>query len=145
MTSAVPLTRLFEPIDLGRIPRRTRIMLTTRGGAIPSGRYVRYLEARAAGGVGLVAVSGAQAGVAHISSVAGRFLPSYAGDFDGTGPDPGTADGIRYFDEQVTPMLRQRAEGVHRPRAAPLRPNFPSARHPTSTACDPPTPPAPAS
>jgi 2,4-dienoyl-CoA reductase-like NADH-dependent reductase (Old Yellow Enzyme family)/thioredoxin reductase len=112
--SGPTLQRLFEPIDLGPIQVRNRIMLTTHGGAIPSGRYVRYLETRAAGGVGLVAVSGAQAGVAHVSSVASRFMPSYAGDFDATAPNPATQAGIAYFDGIVTPMLRERAEAVHR-------------------------------
>ena len=118
MSVSTAFRLLFEPIELGPIRVRNRLMLTTHGGALPAGRYLRYLEARAAGGIGLVAVSGAQAGVAHITSVASRFIPSHAGDFDGTGPDPATQAGIAHFDGTVTPMLRERAEAVHRHGAA---------------------------
>jgi len=50
--------RLFEPIRLGPLEARNRIMMTTHGGQSGE-RGLGYVEARAKGGVGLMSVPGA--------------------------------------------------------------------------------------
>lgn len=108
---------LFQPIQLGPVQVRNRVMMTTHGPRLPLGRYLRYLEERARGGIGLIGIS-AGLGVYNEPTGPGRFLPAYAPDLDAVLPDPTTPEGIAYYDDTVIPALRKQAEAVHRHGAA---------------------------
>src|SRR5262245_28829427 len=92
---------------------RNRLAMSAHNGALPSDRYVAYLSERAAGGVGLIVVGGANAGVAEYGPLRGLWEPGGSVAFDTVGPNPATAAGIAYYDDIVIPMLRGRAEAVH--------------------------------
>jgi 2,4-dienoyl-CoA reductase-like NADH-dependent reductase (Old Yellow Enzyme family)/threonine dehydrogenase-like Zn-dependent dehydrogenase len=105
---------LLEPVDLGPLRARNRLAMSAHTGALPHDRYVAYLAERAAGGVGLIVVGGANAGLAEWGPLRGLWRPGGAAPaFDVVGPNPATADGIAYYDGHVVPMLRERAEAVH--------------------------------
>lgn len=57
-------------------------------------------------------------GVATYSIARGRFLPEYRSDFDAILPNPASPAGIAFFDDAMLPLLRKRAEVVHRHGAA---------------------------
>jgi len=105
--------RLFEPVSLGPIELRNRLMMTVHGGGTLD-RVLPYFEARAAGGVGMMCVPGAGVGVEGFSPAPGAFMPGRVGDFDAVLPDPGSAAGIAYFDGRVIPPLRALADAAHR-------------------------------
>ncbi len=84
--------RLFEPVSLGPLELRNRLMMTVHGGGALD-RVLPYFEARAAGGVGMMCVPGAAVGVNGYSPAPGVFVPGRAGDFDAVPPDPGSAAG----------------------------------------------------
>src|SRR5262245_10000107 len=104
---------LFEPIDLGRLRLRNRLMMTTHGPRLSQARYLRYLEERARGGVALVGVN-AGFGIFGYPTGTGRRIPGQAADFDAIAPDPTTPRGIADYDKTVIPMLREQGEAVHR-------------------------------
>lgn len=109
-----PADVLLEPIDLGPLRVRNRLAMSAHTGALPHDRYVAYLAERSAGGVGLIVVGGANAGLAEWGPLRGLWRPGGAAPaFDFVGPDPATADGIAYYDDHVVPMLRERAAAVH--------------------------------
>jgi 2,4-dienoyl-CoA reductase-like NADH-dependent reductase (Old Yellow Enzyme family)/thioredoxin reductase len=104
---------LFQPIGLGSLRVRNRLMMTTHQTGLAEGRTLRYLEERSKGGVGLIGINAGE-GVHNYSAGPGRFFPDYAGDFDVRPLNPASPEGIRYYDEKVIPVLRKRAEAVHR-------------------------------
>ena len=71
-TTAYP--HLFEPIELGLLRLRNRLMMTTHGPRLSQARYLRYLEERARGGVALVGVN-AGLGIFGYPSGTGRVMP----------------------------------------------------------------------
>ncbi len=105
--------RLFEPLPLGPYELRNRVLMTVHGG-LRAERNVRYYEDRAAGGVGMMIVPGASRGVQDYSAGFGVFQPEHALEFAAVAPDPASAQGIAYFDAEVTPALRALADAAHR-------------------------------
>ncbi|HVX21097.1 MAG TPA: FAD-dependent oxidoreductase [Acidimicrobiales bacterium] len=104
------LARLFEPVALGPLELRNRLMMTTHGPRLSQRRYRPYLAARSAG-VGLVGVF-ASYGAYSFPVGPGRFSPQDAADFDVVPPHPLTDDGRRFLDGLV-PMMAELADTVH--------------------------------
>jgi dimethylglycine catabolism A len=96
MTSAFP--RLFSPVKLGPFTAKNRIVSTPHGAAMGekgqiTDRYIRYHEAKAAGGCGVVMMFGSSS--VHPTSV----------------NDWGE---VNNWDDSVIPQLRQMSEAIHR-------------------------------
>lgn len=58
----IAFPHLFQPISIGDIRLRNRLMMTTHGTKLSEVRYLRYLEERASGGVGLIGIPAANGG-----------------------------------------------------------------------------------
>jgi 2,4-dienoyl-CoA reductase-like NADH-dependent reductase (Old Yellow Enzyme family)/thioredoxin reductase len=103
--------RLFEPIDVGSLTLRNRLMMTVHGPRLPEDRYHRYLAERSLD-VGLVGLH-AMHGVYDFPFGPAPFTPSYAGAWDAVPPHPLSQDGLAYYDRAVAAMAAQ-VEVVHR-------------------------------
>src|SRR5438477_3380785 len=90
------LPHLREPIAIGPIELRNRLMMTVHGPRLSQRRYLRYLEERVRGGVALVGLSAA-VGLYDLPFGPGRFHAGYAGDIDVVPPDPLRPEGIARF------------------------------------------------
>ncbi|HLY82902.1 MAG TPA: FAD-dependent oxidoreductase [Acidimicrobiales bacterium] len=103
--------RLFEPIAIGSMMLRNRVMMTVHGPRLSASRYLRYLDERSrdVALVGLHAIHG----VNNFAFGPGRFVPSYAADFDVVAPHPLSADGRALY-EQAVGMMNAQADVVHR-------------------------------
>ena len=91
------LTRLFEPIRIGTLPIRNRLVLTGHGTGMgrdghPDARMVAYYEERARGGVGLIMLGSQQV---HPTS-------------------PGITGLLCNYDDTIIPGLREIGRAVHR-------------------------------
>ncbi len=104
---------LFEPLDLGPLRLRNRVMMSTHGPRLAGRRYEQYLEARASGGVALLGVN-CGSGVGHHPQGPGRFMRDYAREWDAILPSPVTKEGIAFFDETLIPAMRGQADAAHR-------------------------------
>jgi hypothetical protein len=81
-----PYPLLREPIVIGPVIARNRLMMTTHGPRLPQARYLRYLEDRARNGVGLAGFNLGPLGVMQFPFGPGKALygnfpvkPSLAG------------------------------------------------------------------
>jgi 2,4-dienoyl-CoA reductase-like NADH-dependent reductase (Old Yellow Enzyme family) len=115
----VAYPRLFEPAQVGPFELRNRLMMTVHGG-LNAERNVRYYEARAAGGVGLMCVPGGSVGVQDFSASPGRFDVDRVNDVGAVLASPTTDAGIAYFDNRIIPPLTALAEAGHRHGAVVL-------------------------
>lgn len=104
---------LFSPIEVGGLQLPNRLVLNAHGTKLSGARYLRYLEERARGGVGLIGVF-AGLGLYVYPTAHGRLVPYQPGDTDGVLPNPATSEGIAYYDQTVIPGLRQVSETIHR-------------------------------
>lgn len=107
--------RLFEPLTIGPLTVRNRIVNTTHGTGLGADRDLEYLRARARGGAGLL-------GVHSMAGVYGYALgpgpESRQPDWDGKGLHPLSDAGIAWYDEVTIPALRVRADAIHAEGAA---------------------------
>jgi 2,4-dienoyl-CoA reductase-like NADH-dependent reductase (Old Yellow Enzyme family)/thioredoxin reductase len=103
--------QLFEPIRLGPLDLRNRIMMTVHGPRLSAARYLRYLDERSrdAALVGVHAIGG----VFNFPFEPGGFVASYAADLDALPPHPLTAEGRDHYDGDISLMAEQAAI-VHR-------------------------------
>jgi hypothetical protein len=69
-----PFPRLQQPIRLGPLTIPNRIMLTTHGPRLSQPRYLRYIEERAKGGVGLMGFNLGPLGLMQIPLGPGRAM-----------------------------------------------------------------------
>jgi 2,4-dienoyl-CoA reductase-like NADH-dependent reductase (Old Yellow Enzyme family)/thioredoxin reductase len=101
---------LFEPIAIGTLELRNRLMMTVHGPRLSHTRYLRYLDERSrdVALVGLHAIGG----VHNFPFGAGTHVPSYGSDLDAVPPHPLTDDGRRHYDAEV-PLLAELAAVVH--------------------------------
>src|SRR3954454_5677737 len=106
------LSHLQDPISIGPIELRNRVMMTVHGPRLSQHRYLRYLEERVRGGVALVGLSAA-VGLYDLPLGPGRYHAAYAGDIDVVPPHPLSPEGIAHFD-RFTNVLREQAEVIHR-------------------------------
>jgi len=104
------LSRLFEPVEVGGLRLRNRLMMTTHGPRLPEDRYLRYLDARSRD-VALVGVHAAW-GLSTFPPGPGSFRPGEILDPDSVAPNPLTPAGRAYCERYVA-VLAGQAEVVH--------------------------------
>ncbi len=104
---------LQQPIRLGGLDLPNRIMFTTHGPRLSQARYVRYIEERAKGGVGLMGFNLGPLGIMQFPFGPGRGDPAFAADIDSVPMHPLTPEGRAYYDAQI-PFYRAWAEAAHR-------------------------------
>jgi 2,4-dienoyl-CoA reductase-like NADH-dependent reductase (Old Yellow Enzyme family) len=107
-----PYPHLRQPIRLGPITVPNRIMFTTHGPRLSQSRYLRYLEERAKGGVGLMGFNLGPLGLMQFPFGPGRATLANAADLDAVPPHPLTAEGRAYYDSLI-PSYRVWADTIH--------------------------------
>ncbi len=107
-----PFPHLRQPIALGNLTIPNRIMFTTHGPRLSQPRYLRYLEERARGGVGLMGFNLGPLGLMQFPFGPGRPDTASAGDLDAVPFHPLTAEGRAFYDSLV-PAYRAWADTVH--------------------------------
>jgi len=112
IASMGPFPHLRQPIALGNITVPNRIMFTTHGPRLSQPRYLRYLEERARGGVGLMGFNLGPLGLMQFPFGPGRASAANAADLDAVPFHPLTAEGRAYYDSQI-PAYRAWADTVH--------------------------------
>lgn len=107
------MSRLAEPITLGSHTLANRFVMTPHVGRLPTKRFLRYLEERLRGGVGLVILPVGHATFMH------RVYPDWIDggpqeefDFDMLPPDQSSPEGAVYFDK-FAPLYKTYADIVH--------------------------------
>jgi len=108
-----PYPHLRQPIAIGGVALRNRIMMTTHGPRLSQARYLRYIEERARGGVALMGFNLGPLGIMQFPLGPGRSPAAYAGDLDAVPPHPLTGEGRAYYDGLI-PAYRAWAEAAHR-------------------------------
>ncbi len=103
---------LQQPIQLGALTIPNRIMLTTHGPRLSQPRYLRYIEERAKGGVGLMGFNLGPLGLMQMPLGPGRGNAAGMADLDTVPPHPLTAEGKAYYDGLI-PGYRAWAEAAH--------------------------------
>jgi 2,4-dienoyl-CoA reductase-like NADH-dependent reductase (Old Yellow Enzyme family)/thioredoxin reductase len=111
MPAGAVLERCLEPIEIGGLRLRNRLMMTTHGPRLPQSRYLPYLDARSQD-VALVGLH-ASYGMGVFPPGPGRFDVEDALGPDAVPPHPLTDDG-RAWCERYVPVLREQAEVVQR-------------------------------
>lgn len=104
---------LQQPIAIGPLRARNRIMMTTHGPRLSQARYVRYLEERAKGGIGLAGFNLGPMGIMQFPLGPGKPYMPNASDVDAIPPHPLTEEGRKYFDAMI-PTMREQSEAVKR-------------------------------
>ena len=106
-------THLRQSIAIGPLTARNRIMMTTHGPRLSQARYVRYLEDRAKGGIGMAGFNLGPMGIMQFPLGPGRPYMQGAGDVDAVPPHPLTAEGRAYYDAMI-PVMREQSDAVKR-------------------------------
>ena len=101
----MPDMQLFEPIDIGGVTLRNRIMMAVHGPRLSQARYLRYLDERSRD-IGLVGLH-AFHGVMNFPFAPGPFIASFAADPDSVPPHPLTDEGRTYYDSLIPSMAAQ--------------------------------------
>jgi 2,4-dienoyl-CoA reductase-like NADH-dependent reductase (Old Yellow Enzyme family)/thioredoxin reductase len=111
MPAGAVLERCLEPIDIGGLRLRNRLMMTSHGPRLPQSRYLPYLDARSRD----VALVGLHAGygMGAFPPGPGRFEAEDALGPDAVPPHPLTEDGRAWL-ERYVPVLREQAEVIQR-------------------------------
>ena len=109
MPAGAVLERCLEPIDIGGLRLRNRLMMTTHGPRLPQSRYLPYLDARSRD----VALVGLHAGygMGAFPPGPGRFEAGDALGPDAVPPHPLTEEGRAWL-ERYVPVLAEQAEVV---------------------------------
>jgi 2,4-dienoyl-CoA reductase-like NADH-dependent reductase (Old Yellow Enzyme family)/thioredoxin reductase len=107
---------LFEPIDIGTVKLKNRVVIPAHGPRLPPARYLRYLEERVKSGVSLFVCSDpALAGVSSYTVGPPSPVPSsYLGGADVMLPNPARPGGAEFFDNLLIPRMKEQAELAHR-------------------------------
>jgi 2,4-dienoyl-CoA reductase-like NADH-dependent reductase (Old Yellow Enzyme family)/thioredoxin reductase len=111
MPAGAVLERCLEPIDIGGLRLRNRLMMTTHGPRLPQTRYLPYLDARSRD----VALVGLHAGygMGAFPPGPGRFEAADSPGPDAVAPHPLTEEGRAWL-ERYVPVLREQAEAIQR-------------------------------
>jgi len=104
---------LREPLSLGGVALRNRIMMAAHGPRLPQERYLAYIEARAQGGVGSVGLNVWPLGLMSFPFGPGTASQGPGAELDGVPPHPLTAEGRAAYDRLI-PMVRAWAEAAQR-------------------------------
>ena len=102
---------LRRPIAIGQVTARNRLMMTTHGPRLSQTRYLRYLEERARGGVGMAGFNLGPLGVMQFPFGPGAPYAGYSGDMDLVAPHPLTVEGRAFYDAMI-PTARAWGEAV---------------------------------
>ncbi|MET7541420.1 FAD-dependent oxidoreductase [Streptomyces sp. NPDC005507] len=108
-----PYERLLSPITLGGLTVRNRMMLTTHNPKMSERRYLKYLETRVRGGVGMVGIPVLSEAISTPYFVSTGWLDHVGVDDLDAGPDPETPEGEDFYDQLLLPRLAARAKIVH--------------------------------
>jgi 2,4-dienoyl-CoA reductase-like NADH-dependent reductase (Old Yellow Enzyme family)/thioredoxin reductase len=111
MPAGAVLERCLEPIDIGAVRLRNRLMMTTHGPRLPQSRYLPYLDVRSRD-VALVGIH-AGYGMGAFPPGPGHFEADDALGPDAVPPHPLTEEG-RAWCERYVPVLREQAEVIQR-------------------------------
>ena len=106
-SDAEAVAHLFEPVTVGGLALRNRLVMTTHGPRVPQPRYLRYLHERSQD-VALVGLS-ASLGVYGFPVGPGSFDPDRMGLFDAVPPHPLSSEGMAYYDGLIAPLAEQAA------------------------------------
>ena len=104
------LRRLFEPLNLGAVTVRNRIVNTTHKTTLSETRELRYLQERARGGAGLLVVQGGEGARSFSVGTAPEGWPNA---WDERPICPLGAQGIAHYDNYDIPRLTERARVIH--------------------------------
>lgn len=109
------LTHLFKPITIAGFEVKNRIVMTPLGGGTGS-RKAPFFEERARGGAGMIVipVGNHGTGVNIYSITVGQPVDADEGFPDAIPPNPATPEGIKFYDERVTPDLREVADACRK-------------------------------
>ena len=106
---AAGFRRLFEPLVVGNVTLRNRIVNTMHGTGLGEARELEYLRTRARGGAALLGVH-ASAGVYDYAIGVGPRTTS--ADWDAKALSPVSDAGIRYYDDALIPALQRKAVAI---------------------------------
>jgi 2,4-dienoyl-CoA reductase-like NADH-dependent reductase (Old Yellow Enzyme family) len=106
-------THVRTPIAIGDMVARNRVMMATHGPRLSQPRYLRYLEERARGGIGLAGFNLGPLGLMQFPFGPGRGTTGAGGDPDGVPFHPLSAEGRAYYDSLI-PAVAQWADAVKR-------------------------------
>ncbi|MFO0687818.1 MAG: FAD-dependent oxidoreductase [Myxococcota bacterium] len=112
MTTDAKRGLLDEPISIGPVRLRGRVMMSVHGPRLSQTRYLPYLAERAAGGVALLGVP-AGMGVGDLPLGPGRARLDMQGDFDAVPFDPLSQEGLEHLDRTLIPTFAAQAKAVH--------------------------------
>lgn len=112
MTTDAMRGLLDEPISIGPVRLRGRVMMSVHGPRLSQTRYLPYLAERAAGGVALLGVP-AGMGVGDLPLGPGRARLDMQGDFDAVPFDPLSKEGLEHLDRTLIPTFAAQAKAVH--------------------------------
>jgi 2,4-dienoyl-CoA reductase-like NADH-dependent reductase (Old Yellow Enzyme family) len=99
------------PIAIGGMVARNRVMMATHGPRLSQPRYLRYLEERARGGIGLAGFNLGPLGLMQFPFGPGRGTTGAGGDADGVPFHPLSAEGRAHYDSLI-PVVAQWAQAV---------------------------------
>jgi len=107
---------LLSPFTIGGIQLRNRVFLPPHGDRLPRPRQARYLEDRLKHGLALMFCTNPAAnGTLTYSAGPHSSLPaSYVADDDALYPDPSTDAGARFFDNLLSPAMKEQADLAHK-------------------------------
>lgn len=110
---AHPYPNLDREISIRNLVARNRVMMSTHGPRLSQPRYIRYLEERARGGIGLAGFNLGPLGLMQFPFGPGIPGASWGVDLDGVPPHPLTAAGSAFYDSMM-PTMREWQEAVSR-------------------------------
>jgi 2,4-dienoyl-CoA reductase-like NADH-dependent reductase (Old Yellow Enzyme family)/thioredoxin reductase len=102
--------RLFSPIRIGDVEVPNRIVSTVHRTSLEDSRDLRYIQTRAAGGLGMMGLS-ASNGILGYGVGPGPHRSTL--EWDVKPPSPLSDAGIAYYDDITIPYLQRRAELIH--------------------------------
>ncbi|GAO53563.1 FAD-dependent oxidoreductase [Novosphingobium sp. MD-1] len=102
-----------QPITIGSMAARNRVMMATHGPRLPQPRYLRYLEERARGGIGLAGFNLGPLGLMQFPFGPGRASPPGSEMMDGVPHHPLSRAGREAYDRMV-PFIREWVDAVQR-------------------------------
>lgn len=108
-----PFETLSSPISIAGMTVRNRLMLTTHNPKMSERRYLKYLETRVRGGVGLVGIPVLSEAISTPYFVTTGWQDHVAIDDIDAGPDPETPEGEAFYDRLLLPKIEARAKIVH--------------------------------
>jgi len=103
-------SHIFQPIDIGRVRVKNRIVLPAHGPRLSGDRYHRYLEERVKNDVGLLVVGGIDVQGCGSTRLGAAFSATQA---DTAYPDPTTDEGSRELDQMLIPEMRRQVALAH--------------------------------